>query len=202
MRQRRTQAAASDSGVRRLRGDWQLRSRVSAVVSSGALEKPARDETRNCGEINRELLLRPEAEVVLGRAVRRCRPTARFVRFLQPEAADPNRQDIPQSLAAGDEERRSDRGCQPRAYARPGSWTAGRPVDLAAAIAQIRSRRSASASAELWRWTPSACLLLLIRSGKPARLCKRVMGAADALLVIVVLADDAEWQPESVSIPR
>jgi hypothetical protein len=49
------------------------------------------DETRNCGEINRELLLRPEAEVVLGRAVRRCRPTAGFVRFLQPEAADPNR---------------------------------------------------------------------------------------------------------------
>jgi hypothetical protein len=49
------------------------------------------DETRNCGEINRELLLRPEAEVVLGGAVRRCRPTAGFVRFLQPEAADPNR---------------------------------------------------------------------------------------------------------------
>jgi hypothetical protein len=42
-------------------------------------------------------------------------------------------------LAAGDEERRSDRGCQPRAYARPGSWTAGRPVDLAAAIAQIQA---------------------------------------------------------------
>jgi hypothetical protein len=51
----------------------------------------APDETRNSGEINRELLLRPEAEVVLGRAVRRCRPTDRFVRFLQPEAADPNR---------------------------------------------------------------------------------------------------------------
>jgi hypothetical protein len=49
----------------------------------------APDETRNCGEINRELLLRPEAGVVLGRAVRR--PTARFVRFLQPEAADANR---------------------------------------------------------------------------------------------------------------
>jgi len=52
---------------------------------------PATDETRNYGEINRELLLRPEAEVVIGRAVRRCRPTARFVRFLQPEAADANR---------------------------------------------------------------------------------------------------------------
>jgi hypothetical protein len=52
---------------------------------------PGTDETRNCGELDRELLLRTEAEVVLGRAVRRCRPTARFVRFLQPEAADPNR---------------------------------------------------------------------------------------------------------------
>jgi hypothetical protein len=36
----------------------------------------ARDETRNCGETDRELLLRPEAEVVLGKAVRWCWPTA------------------------------------------------------------------------------------------------------------------------------
>src|ERR1019366_1065110 len=33
-------------------------------------------ETRNCGETDRELLLRPEAEVVLGKAVRWCWPTA------------------------------------------------------------------------------------------------------------------------------
>jgi hypothetical protein len=46
---------------------------------------------RNSSETDCELLLRPEAEVVLGRAVRRCWPTARFMRFLQPEAADPNR---------------------------------------------------------------------------------------------------------------
>src|SRR5450432_538874 len=62
-----------------------------ASVGAIRIETCARDETRNCGEIHRELLLRPEAEVVLGRAVRRCRPTARFVRFLQPEAADANR---------------------------------------------------------------------------------------------------------------
>jgi len=57
----------------------------------GSTERCATDETRNSGEIDREVLLRPEAKVVLGRAVRRCWPTARFVRFLQPEAADPNR---------------------------------------------------------------------------------------------------------------
>ena len=60
-------------------------------ASLGPSEACGMDETRNCGEINRELLLRPEAGVVLGRAVRRCRPTARFVRFPRPEAADPNR---------------------------------------------------------------------------------------------------------------
>jgi hypothetical protein len=59
------------------------------------------DETRNFDEIDRELLLRPEAEVVLGRAVRRCRPTARFVRFLQPEAADQSDGHTAEGLAAG-----------------------------------------------------------------------------------------------------
>jgi hypothetical protein len=44
-------------------------------------------ETRNYGETDREHLLRPEVEVVFGRDVRRCLPTARFVPFLQPEAA-------------------------------------------------------------------------------------------------------------------
>jgi hypothetical protein len=48
------------------------------------------DETRNYGETERELLLRPEAEVVFGRDGRRYCPTARFVRFLQAEAADPS----------------------------------------------------------------------------------------------------------------
>src|SRR5450755_1664465 len=65
--------------------------RVRAAATTASAPPSAQDEARNSGEINRELLLRPEAEVVLGRAVRRCRPTARFVRFLQPEAADPNR---------------------------------------------------------------------------------------------------------------
>ena len=46
----------------------------------------ASDETRNYGQTGRELLLRPEGDVVLGRGVRRCWPTARFVRFLQLEA--------------------------------------------------------------------------------------------------------------------
>ena len=44
-------------------------------------------ETRNYGETDREHLLRPEVEVVFGRDVRRSLPTARFVPFLQPEAA-------------------------------------------------------------------------------------------------------------------
>src|SRR5450755_1568016 len=65
--------------------------RVRAAATTASAPPSAQDEARNSGEINRELLLRPEAEVVLGRAVRRCRPTARFVRFLQPEAADANR---------------------------------------------------------------------------------------------------------------
>jgi len=39
------------------------------------------DETRNSGETAGELLLRREAEVVLGRDVGRCWPTARFVRL-------------------------------------------------------------------------------------------------------------------------
>jgi len=41
------------------------------------------DETRNDGETERELLLRPEAEVLLGRDVRQCWLTAGFVRFLR-----------------------------------------------------------------------------------------------------------------------
>src|SRR5450631_1401946 len=47
-----------------------------AAIAAGRSITAPRNETRNCGEINRELLLRPEAEVVLGRGVRRCRPTA------------------------------------------------------------------------------------------------------------------------------
>jgi hypothetical protein len=44
------------------------------------------DETRNYGATDREHLVRPEADV-FGSDVRRCWPTAGFVRFLQPEAA-------------------------------------------------------------------------------------------------------------------
>jgi hypothetical protein len=75
---------------RRAHGRERAPRRVRAATTASA-PPAAQDEARNCGEINHELLLRPEAEVVLGRAVRRCRPTAGFVRFLQPEAADPNR---------------------------------------------------------------------------------------------------------------
>ena len=60
----------------------------------------------------------------------------RFVRFLQPQATDPSQRT----------DRRAPRRrgapiavAQPRAYARPGSSTAATPVDLAAAIAQIRA---------------------------------------------------------------
>jgi hypothetical protein len=60
---------------------------------------PALDETHNYGETDRELLLRPEAEVLLGRDVRRCWPTARFVRFLQLKAADPKPADAPRSAS-------------------------------------------------------------------------------------------------------
>jgi len=46
--------------------------------------------------------------------------------------------------------------------------------------AQTRSRRPVSPAAGSWRRTPIAALLLLIRSGRPARSCKRVNGAAGA----------------------
>src|SRR5450432_2510593 len=93
------------------------------------------DEARNCGEMNRELLLRGK------RKSYSAEPSGGAGR--PPDLCDAyNRRRLTRTgghtaelLAAGDEERRSDGGCQPRAYARPGSWTAGRPVDLAAAIA-------------------------------------------------------------------
>jgi hypothetical protein len=47
-----------------------------------------------------------------------------------------------------------------------------------------------------------SALSLLSGAVRTARFCNRVMGAVDALLAIVVLADDAEWPPEPVSIPR
>ena len=43
------------------------------------------DETRNYGEIGRELLLHLEAEVVLDKPVRRCWSNSTFVQFLQLE---------------------------------------------------------------------------------------------------------------------
>ena len=62
-------------------------SRRRAGTRAGARVALGSDETRNHGDADREHLLRPEVEVVSGRDVRRCWPTARFVRFLQPEAA-------------------------------------------------------------------------------------------------------------------
>ena len=109
-------------------------------------------ETRNYGETDREHLLRPEVEVVFGRDVRRCPPTARFVRFLQPEAATP----------AGGLHRRAprrrernggalDRGCPTSGtYARPGPSTAAKTVDLAAAIAQEQSRHRSYRRGRYW----------------------------------------------------
>ena len=156
-----------------------------ASVGAIRIETCARDETRNCGEINRELLLRPEAEVVLGRAVRRCRPTARFVRFLQPEAAD-------RTGGHTAEPRRGRRRAALRSwlptscYARPGSWTAGRPVDLAAAIAQQepsgRTRPSgcSMASAE------AASAVPIARAPAAARTRHRQRGLADRAVFVQV----------------
>ncbi len=76
---------------RRAHGREHAPRRARAAAATASAPPSAPDEARYSGEIDRELLLRPEAEVVLGRAVRRCRPTARFVRFLQPEASDANR---------------------------------------------------------------------------------------------------------------
>jgi hypothetical protein len=101
------------------------------------------DETHNYGETERELLLRPEAGVLLGRDVRQCWPTARFVRFLQLDAADPS----PRTHRRAPRHRESKSGAGlrlpnllPTHYL--GSLTAARPVDLAAAIAQIRASAS------------------------------------------------------------
>jgi len=92
------------------------------LATTASAPPSAQDETRNSGEINRELLLRPEAEVVLGRAVRRCRPTAGFVRFLQPEAADPNRRTYRRAPRRG------------RRRAAPTSAGVTRPIALSAVV--------------------------------------------------------------------
>src|SRR5664279_2894374 len=67
-----------------------------------------------------------------------------------------------------------------------------------------RCRRAAGISAVVVSpgWRVAQARLCFGRPQLPLRLCFRVMGAADALLVIAVLADDAEWPPESVSMPR
>jgi hypothetical protein len=108
----------------------------------------ASDETRNYGETDRELLLRPEAEVVLGRDVRRCWPTARFVRFPQPDAAEPS----PRTHRSAPRHGERNSGApiavaQPRAYALPGPSSAATSVDLAAAIAQEEASGSTPAEA-------------------------------------------------------
>ena len=69
-------------------GGLQTRAGVEAEVGPIQLDAIARDEVRNCGESDPELLLRPEAEVVLGGDVRRCGPIPRFVRVIQREAPD------------------------------------------------------------------------------------------------------------------
>jgi hypothetical protein len=79
------------------------------------------DEVRNCGESDPELLLRPEAEVVLGGDVRRCCPT--------PDLRDsyngrrPTRAGGLTAARLGTARRQGDASiavAQPRAYARPG----------------------------------------------------------------------------------
>jgi hypothetical protein len=112
----------------------------------------ALDETRNDGEAERELLLRPEAEVLLGRDVRQCWPTARIVRFLQPEAADPSRRT--NRRAPRHRESKSALGLRSPnlvpTYDR-GSMTAARPVDLAAAIAHRQQHADGRWRACSWR---------------------------------------------------
>ena len=100
---------------------------------------PGADGMHNDGE--GEPLLRPEAEVLLGRDVRQCWPTAGFVRFLQPQAADPGRRTRDRRPATA--RVRAALGLRspnlvPTRYR--GSLTAARPVDLAAAIAQTHRR--------------------------------------------------------------
>jgi hypothetical protein len=72
--------------------DRDFRFRVKAVAPSDGPVVVALDETSNYGETDHELLLRADAEVVFGTDGRRWCPTARLVRFLQAEAADPSPQ--------------------------------------------------------------------------------------------------------------
>jgi hypothetical protein len=147
--------------------------RVKAVAPGDSPVVVALDETRNHGETDRKLPLRPAAEVVFARDGRRYCPTARFVRFLQPEAIDPSPRTHRGALAAarGTEALRSrvahlvptdDRG--PR---RP-----RRLVELAAAIAHeqlpassepalmlcegLRARGSSLSALSRWTSTGSA----------------------------------------------
>ena len=93
-------------GGRRHRCSFAMGLRKSARRASALMLGTT--ETRNSGETARELLLRREAEVVLGRDVARCWATARFVRFLQLEAADPSRRTYREAPSPPRDE---DRGC-------------------------------------------------------------------------------------------
>jgi hypothetical protein len=80
----------------------------------------------------------------------------RFVRFLQPQAADPSQRT----------DRRAPRHrgapiafAQAHAYARPGSLTAARPVHLAAAIAHIQARGAWATTASALAATPASLCL-------------------------------------------
>ena len=138
-------------------------------------------ETRNYGETDREHLLRPEVEVVFGRDVRRCLPTARFVPFLQPEAA----------TRAGGLHRRAprrhernggalDRGCPTSCLPTHGPWssTAAKTVDLAAAIAQTgypfeSGRPMVAAFSRQGRWTAGT---MATRPGRGGTADRRPVG--------------------------
>jgi DNA-binding protein HU-beta len=105
----------------RLEGPAFPRKEKPVLAAIGLTPTAPLDETRNYGETDRELLLRPEAEVVLGRDVRGCWPTARFVRFQQPEAAEPS----PRTHRSAPRHGERNSGApiavaQPSAYARPG----------------------------------------------------------------------------------
>ena len=133
----------------------------------GADLAPELDETRNCGETGGELLLRQEAEVVFDRDVRRCCPTARFVRFLQRETATRAGGLTAERLTAERNGGASVAVARPRAYARAGCSTAATPVDLATAIAQKQSRLPSHRGDRCWCGGATVRAPILATSASP-----------------------------------
>jgi hypothetical protein len=100
----------------------------------------ALDETRNYVETDRELLLRREAEVVLGRDGRRCWTNADLCDSYNRRRLAQARGLTAKRLPPREDQRRFDRGSRSRAYAPAESSGAATSVHLAAAIAQTHQR--------------------------------------------------------------